>query len=253
MPEIQELHAESPALLRRRMASWGRPMSVLISIVGGFCGAIVLSMLLSHPAGAAPLQAVSGQAGSLISSPVVSKAVQGSTAANVVPPVIDPVVPQVTRLDNFTVPALPITLSTVVGTPVSILHSTPLPVVTTLLPVVTTTPPEVLGNPSSSTPAMVVTMRSAATQGHPFPTLRVLPMPDPGRKAPAHQNGATAIDATPDTSSTSSSSSSSFGISPIAGHLSLGLLLPAPMSTGLPLGNRKTPEHLLDLRDSPPG
>jgi hypothetical protein len=272
--EIQELQFELPTPDSRRIASVPRLKLILTLVVGAVAallGALVLSLLFAHPAGAAvpPGSDASGSSGEVSSGvqPVVA------TIAGVASPVADSVAPATSPVFTTLAPVLiptgnvlaPITQPAVPTlTPVlqSVLQSVAPaidPLVATLRPVlapVVTALVPAIGPIAAAGPSQALrptlgprpaerSLPNASTNVHIAP---VGPAPTPNPAPPMPRLPAVAVP-----SATDGSSSPSGGSSSPAAQQPTDLLLPAPMVTAFTLGRAQSPELLLDLRHSPPG
>jgi hypothetical protein len=275
--EIQELQNEAPALHRWHIASMRNPWRVValfVGLIGGFCCAVILSTLPAHPAGAA---VVPGADRGLQSQPPANLVQSVSPAVTTIPeaaqapvhdivsPVLEPVLSAAKTASPMVEPRAPM-----VATDLHLADQTLNPVITTTLqpvalvlqPVMAALNPvlQPVGKPgmlsvlTSSQQSVPRTSAPDATrQAGPAAEFAVLdiqptdPMPIPAPSSPAPQ-----VPVTP-SGTTTESSSLSFGSSPLAGHPTLGLLMPAPIITSLVLGRSESPRLLLDLRSLPPG
>jgi hypothetical protein len=284
--EIQDLQNEVGRAHSLRLATLRNPwraVLLFIGVVAGFCGAVILSTLFAHPAGAASLPAPSGTLpGQAVSQSVVSTvtAIQTSTentVSEITPPVVAPAAPAVNAVGavatavHTVVPAgnsdlqlAQQALPPVIGAAVPSTTDVLTPVVAALNPVVapldSVVAPgaevalSVQAGPSytvrpmpmlTSTHTGATSRSSAAVQA--FEVSPAAPMRHPAPSAPAPQ-----VPVAPGGASSGSSSPSS-GSSPLAGHPAPGPLMPAPMVAGHASGRQQCPRLLLDLRSSPPG
>jgi hypothetical protein len=255
--EIQEFQNEAPALHRWHRASLRNPWRVValfVGIIGGFCCAVILSTLLAHPAGAAVLP---GPNGGLLSQPPDNVVQSVSSATTAIPdsastPVNDVGGPRAaTDLDlaqQTLSPAITTTLQ-----PAALVLK---PVIAAALnPVIRPVSESgLLSVLNSGQPSAHHTSATRATpQARPaatfmaFDTQPTAPMPIPTPNGPTPQ-----VPVTPSGTNTDGSSPS-FGSGALAGHPTLGLLMPAPIITWLLFGRSESPRLLLDLRTSPPG
>jgi hypothetical protein len=260
--QIHELlQAEDPARSRRRVS----PFVLVLGVVAAFCGALALSALFAHPAGAStppaagetpPLAIVSNGAQPAVSSlpAVVDSDVGSAVAALGGSPAATPVssLLQVAPLPtqrSLTRLVEPIAQSTI-GLAAKTLASTPAVVSTTVPQLISMAAP-LHAAPATSAPA---TRLLGATSGAPdnhLPTLGLSPrsprpIPPP---TPPFQGFPLVAGSSPagDTSS-SSSGSSALSVAPVSGPL-----LAAPMVSRITLEQSVLPRFLFDKRSSPPG
>jgi hypothetical protein len=243
-----------------------RVVGFFICVIGGLFLAMVLSVLLSHPAGAAALPGLNGGAPdqpSNLAQTVVSEVAPGPTSESVgeviplVPSVVNAVRPIETTSDSLGSANLHLArqvLHPVIGLVLQSVAPSLNPVVATLTPVgrpvsgraFTTTPlptPLSVSPPASTQPSLSGSVaRDLAFHSAPTAPMHQPSPIDPVPQVPVNPSG-----------STSDTSLPSFGSSPLAGHPALGPLMPAPMVSRLVSGPHVHPELLLDLRSSPPG
>jgi hypothetical protein len=269
--EVEKLQNEvsaSPGTAMTFLKNPWRVVGLLLGVIGGFFCAVILSALLSHPAGAAVLPGVTG--GVPDQTPISAQSVVSEVAATpgtTQSPVGDltPVVPSVANAASPIVDtAEPLAsgnlqlarqvLSPVVGVT---LRS----VVPSLAPVLATLPPidRPVGGLGFSTashpipqsipvPATTKTpLRSSVVMGQALHSVPTVPMRQPAPIGQVPQ-----VPVTPSGTNTDSSLPT-FGSSPLAGQPTMGPMMPAPLVTDVVFGRSKRPELLLDLRSSPPG
>jgi hypothetical protein len=274
--QIQDLKCEVTALPSARVAVLRSPWRVaalFIGVLGGFCCAVLLSALLSHPAGAAVVPGANGSlpgqpsesiAQSVLSSVTTIPSTPQSPGNDIAPaapvvtagsPIVETVNPgagtvkslvveglhqahqTVSQVVGVTLPSVAPLLSPVLGPTASSRHVGDALGLTSALPTV---------SQSVFRPASAQASRYAATS-FAFNSSPIVPTHQPAPNGPAPQDPATPGGPSPD------SSLPSFGSGPLAGHPAVGPLMPAPMVTGLVFGRNQRPELLLDLRSSPPG
>jgi hypothetical protein len=275
--EIQDLQIEVAAQQCAQAATSRKPWRVVvlfIGVIGGFCCAVILSTLLSHPAGAAVLPGANGtlpgQSPPGVVQPVVTTAasIPNSTQttlsdlAPVVAAAATPVVHAVSPAVETVAPSAATDLHLAQRTVSPVIGAT-LQSASAILSPAATALDSIAGqvNEAGLTPALHIDPQSvprpASTQTTPtdgsataslaFEISPNVPVRQPAPNAPAPQVPV------PPSGASAGSSSPSFGSSPLAGHPALGLLMPAPIVTGLAFGRDQTPQLLLDLRSSPPG
>lgn len=265
MLEVEKLQNEGsapPVTSVAFLKNPGRVVVLFFGVIGGFFCAVILSALLSHPAGAAVLPGVNGgvpDQGSAQS--VVSEVAAIPDAAQFQVGDLAPLAPSVANADSPIVGAAePLAaanlhlarqvLRPVIGVTLQSVVPSLAPVVATLTPIgrpvgglgFTTTPQPVPVPASTQTPPS-----GSVPSGSAFHSSPTVPMHQPAPTGPVPQ-----VPVTP-SGTTTDSSLPSFGSSPLAGHPTLGPLMPDPMVTGLVPGRSKRPGLLLDLRSSPPG
>jgi len=239
----------------------------IVGALGGFCGAVLLSTLLSHPAGATALPAAGAELRLPPAHPTRTVAATVSALGSVTPqPLAD-----VTAL----VPTAPVVtpVARVLSTGPADLHLTqPLrqvvaPVVPALLPLGTPVVPTLvaavgavdgLGSApgAHSDPRSGPEPGSAPVASHVAALIAVpafTPRPAVPMNPPAPNGPAPQIPVIPSGTSTAASLPLSGSGSLLAGLPPLGLLMPAPIIASLIFVRRRRPELLLDPRYSPPG
>jgi hypothetical protein len=244
---------------RRRVS----PAALVLGLVGAFCGALVLSVLFAHPAGATPLPGPTAptHAVSDVTQPVIpglsavadpAAAPAGANSANpVAVPAVDALqtAPQ-TIVRGLAAVAKPVAqrvgtsvvqvVQTITPAVVAVLDTVPVvQPVGTALAAVSLTIATFPAHPTTGPPAEPATLGSFPVSPRPFPT--PVPVP-PFQMLPLVTGSAPAGD------SSTSSGSSAPAVAPAS-----GLLLPDPMVSGVIPGKSGIPQLLFDLRSSPPG
>jgi hypothetical protein len=249
-----------------------RGLALVVGCLGGFCGAIVLSILLAHPASATVAPSSGGDpiAGAVagITNTIASTTTELTTpAATIVGPIARPVMTTLTpalvpvgrtvapilrpasnRVTSGLAPVLQV-VSPAVSPAVSPVVAVLQPVLAPVGQTITLLPNPVAG--PSSAPTLVYASRSRFPGGTLTGTPRWSTLGAPDRRpkpTPPVQRFPVLL-----TASTVDGSSQLYGSSPLAGLPPLGLLLPALLVSGVILGRRRSPRLLLDLRYSPPG
>jgi hypothetical protein len=271
--EVEILQNEASALASpgTRIALLKNPWRVVvlfIGVIGGFFCAVILSAMLSHPAGAAVLPGVNGgvpgqpsnSGQSVVSevaaipdttqSPVSDVTPLVPSVVNTASPIVDTAEPPHSANRQLARQAL----SPAIGVALQSVAPSLGPDVAVLTPIGRpadglgfSTAPELISQPVSVPASTQTSLSSPAASGLAFHSAPTAPMPQPLPNGPAPQDPVTP------SGSTTDSSLPSFGSSPLAGHPALGPLMPAPMVTGFVFGRCERPELLLDLRSSPPG
>jgi hypothetical protein len=253
--EIHELQAEDPARSRRRVS----PFVLVLGVLAAFCGALALSALFAHPAGASTL-------------PVPGGTPPLATASNVAQPAVAALP---TVVDSDVADLVPGAAATPVS---SLLQVAPVPALTHLVEPIAQSLGSTIGleptigleTPASApavVPGTVPQVVSTAAQSHAAPGTRLLrttsdargnlpalglvprfpapisPPTPPIQRFPLASGSSPASD-----SSFSSSGSNALSVTPPSGQK-----LSAPMVSARTLEQSSLPQFLFDKRSSPPG
>jgi hypothetical protein len=241
-----------------------RPVALVLGVAGAFLGALALSVLFAHPAGAstvpgpggAPLGGAVGvvsntahpaaaglpavvapQGATPAADPLVTLMQAPAPALSSLMPVIEPIAP-----------ALPSALASALGPVVTTLASMPTPLLGTASGVAPSTATSLVGSVSRAATTLPLGAATRPAGNPPAVSLR----PSPSSPAPLPAPAWPGFPLVTSSSAAGDASSSSGGTALAAAPVS-GPLLPDPPFTGVIPEQSEIPQFLFDLRSSPPG
>jgi hypothetical protein len=261
--KVHELQAEDPARSRRRVS----PFVLVLGVAAAFCGALALSALFAHPAGASTLPGPGG------TPPIAMVSNGAQPAVSSLPAVVDSDVDSAFATLGSSAAATPVSSLRQVAPLFTLRALTPLvePIaqslgtsiglaVQTAAPAPAVVPSTVFQLDSMAAPLRAVPATSApatrllrATSGTPenLPALGLFPRspgPIPPPTPPIQRFPLVA-----GSSPAGDSSSSSYGSNALSVVPASSSLLPAPRVSGITLEQSVLPRFLFDMRCSPPG